>query len=364
MDNRALRENGSHRAARVAGWALTLALCSAPVLAQTVNGVSGSVQHGTTITISGSNFGTKPTAAPLIYDDIEGGSFDPRWTSTTRLSPNGTEARHQFSGGSGTVNFVDYQAGGWFTGGSNNAGPWFCQYWFKLADDWTWGSGTYGQMGANLANIKIFRMWETGPADEDFVIATEGWGGSCIWTVENVAAGNVGWFEGNYKQNWSKGTWHLFQFEYKDSDVGQNNGVIRMWRDGQLVLEKTNLLTRENYSAYKRPFIVGFYNSWGDASTDDNHFYIDDAYIDTSWARVEIGNAPTYGACSHREVQLPTSWSTGQVSVTVNQGSFNSGDQAYVFVVNSSGQASAGYPVTIAGAAVSGPGQPGKPVFQ
>lgn len=363
MDNGVLRANGSNMAIRVAILAAALAICIAPASAQTVSGVSGTLQHGASLVITGSNFGTKPTASPLIFDDVEGGSFDSRWSSTTHMSPSGAESRHANSAGCGTVNFRGYESGGWFTGGSNNAGPWFCQYWFKLDDDWNWGSGTYGEMGANLANIKIFRMWETGPADEDFVIATEGWGGSCIWTVENVAAGNVGWFEGDYKQNWSKGTWHLFQFEYKDSDVGQNNGVIRMWRDGRLVLEKTNLLTRENYSAFKRPFILGFYNSWGDASTDDNHFYIDDAYIDTSWARVELGNASTYGACTHREVQLPTSWSTSQVAVTVNQGSFTGGQQAYLFVVNANGQASPGFPVTVSGTTESGPGQPGKPTF-
>lgn len=363
MDNRVQRaKKGSHTARNV-GLIVSLALCTGAARAQTVSGVSGTLAHGATITITGSSFGTKPNAAPLIFDDVEGGSFDSRWSSTTRLSPNGTQSRHPNSAGCGTINFTDYESGGWFTGGSNNAGPWFCQYWFKLDDDWTWGNATYGQTGANLANIKIFRMWETGPADEDFVIATEGWGGSCIWTVENVAAGNTGWFEGDYKQNWSKGTWHLFQFEYKDSDVGQNNGVIRMWRDGKLVLEQTNLLTRENYSAYKRPYIVGFYNSWGDASTDGNHFYIDDPYIDTSWARVELGNAPAYDSCTHREVQLPTSWATGQVSVTVNQGSFTAGEQAYLFVVNAAGQRSPGYPVTIAGTVAGGPGQPGKPTF-
>ena len=103
MDNRALRVNGSHRAAGIAAVMLSLAICTAPAMAQTVSGVSGTVQHGATITISGSSFGTKPTAAPLVYDDIEGGSFDPRWSSTTHLSPNGTESRHPNPGGSVTA---------------------------------------------------------------------------------------------------------------------------------------------------------------------------------------------------------------------------------------------------------------------
>ncbi|MBK7189435.1 MAG: hypothetical protein IPH86_12325 [bacterium] len=345
-----------------------LGLCSILLVAgsssaQTVSGVSGTLGHGNTVTVSGSGFGTRARQTPLIWDDVESGAFNSAWTSTTHLSPTGTQSRHQFSSRCGVVNFKNYEAGGWFQGGQNDPGPWYCQYWFKLDENFDWGNTGPTGIGSNLANVKVFRIWETGPAIEDFVVATEGWSNSLIYTASNVSGQPSDWFEGNFKQNWTKGTWHLFQFEFKDSSMGQHDGVFRMWRDGQLVVENTALMTREDYAAYKRPMIVGFYNSWGDASTDDNHFYIDDALIDNSWARVEIGNAPTYAACTHREIQILQSWADGQVSFRVNQGSFENASTAYVFVKNNSGAVSTGYPITFGGTATAGPGQPGKPTF-
>ena len=65
--------------------------------------------------------------------------------------------------------------------------------------------------------------------------------------------------------------------------------------------------------------------------------YWDEVYIDTTQARVEIGNASSWSACTHREIQIPSSWSSSSISVTVNQGSFSDGGGAYLYVVDSNG---------------------------
>jgi len=44
-----------------------------------VTSVSGSVIHGQNIIISGSNFGTKTTAAPLVWDDASGSNINNLW---------------------------------------------------------------------------------------------------------------------------------------------------------------------------------------------------------------------------------------------------------------------------------------------
>lgn len=75
--------------------------------------------------------------------------------------------------------------------------------------------------------------------------------------------------------------------------------------------------------------------------------WIDDTYFASSQARVEIGSGSTvFANCTHREIQIPTSWSDGSITFTVNQGSFGSTDNAYLFVIDSDGNASDGYPVT------------------
>lgn len=70
------------------------------------------------------------------------------------------------------------------------------------------------------------------------------------------------------------------------------------------------------------------------------NLYMDDIYIDTTPARVEIGNSSDFESCTHREVQYPTAWSDTQIKVNLRPGSFASGSQVYFFVVNANGTAS------------------------
>lgn len=87
----------------------------------------------------------------------------------------------------------------------------------------------------------------------------------------------------------------------------------------------------------------------------------DDIYIDNSWARVEIGDQPTYSACTHREIQIPQAiWNDGQLQINVNQGSFADNSTAYLYVVDENGEVNiSGYPVTLgAGTDITAPSAP------
>ncbi len=84
--------------------------------------------------------------------------------------------------------------------------------------------------------------------------------------------------------------------------------------------------------------------------------WIDDIYIQIgTQARVELGNNSNYFSCSFREIQRPDSWGDGAITLSLNQGSFQNGDTAYLFVVDADGNPSVGYPITIGGAAASPP---------
>ena len=284
---------------------------------------------------------------PVLWEDMENGEFDSRWTETPARVV--TEARHGNSTFAGNHNFQASGGDGnrgYFAGPNNKLGRrWFVQYWFKLDSNFDWGYGTSGNPGGNLSNVKIFRMWNPGSVDENFVTATRGYANTdeLSYSVEYVADDGQGYY-GN-RGEWTKGQWHCFQFEYEDSDVGQSNGVFRMWFNGQLYTESTTLLTREDFAELKRPFIVGFYDSWSDSSTDRDDYFIDDVYIDRSWARVEIGNAASYGACTQREIQIPRSWGNGSIDVDLNLGSFSSSAPLYLFVTDENGNVSSGFPI-------------------
>ena len=79
--------------------------------------------------------------------------------------------------------------------------------------------------------------------------------------------------------------------------------------------------------------------------------YMDDIYLDSTQARVEICNESEWNESRvrHCEIQIPVAWSDMQINFTVNQGSFKPGEQAYLFVIDANGTASEGYPVTFGG---------------
>jgi len=71
-------------------------------------------------------------------------------------------------------------------------------------------------------------------------------------------------------------------------------------------------------------------------------FWMDDIYVDSSFARVMLGNAPTYAASTRFEMQIPTSWADGSISLRANQGAIASGTDVYLYVIDSGGAVSNG----------------------
>jgi len=71
---------------------------------------------------------------------------------------------------------------------------------------------------------------------------------------------------------------------------------------------------------------------------------------------VEIGNADTWAACTHREIQPPTAWAASEITVTFNAGSFEDDDTVYLYVVDANGDASpASDGITISGSSSPAP---------
>jgi hypothetical protein len=150
------------------------------------------------------------------------------------------------------------------------------------------------------------------------------------------------------------GVWHQIQIEYREAS-GNNkaDGSLHMWLDGKKYLTHDAFITSwacDGAYLPKGPALIGFYDSWSDSAMAHNPSYIwmQDIYVDTTWARVEVGDNADYGSCAHRETQTPTAWSDGSVTIKFNQGSFAAGATAYVFVVDSEGRVNgSGHPITI-----------------
>ena len=124
-----------------------------------------------------------------------------------------------------------------------------------------------------------------------------------------------------------------------------------------------NGVTRVDYSGVTdtsagttRTVTVGGYAR---GRNSNNWRYFTDIYLDTSWARVILGNAPTFSASTRRELQIPTAWSSSSISVTANLGAFSEGQTAYLYVVDANGSVNAaGFPVVLGTAAAAPPAAP------
>ncbi len=99
---------------------------------------------------------------------------------------------------------------------------------------------------------------------------------------------------------------------------------------------------------------VIWHNYWGNSNTTPviANWYIDDPYISimNGQARVELGNASTYETCTHREVQLPTAWSSTEITFNANYGSFDpagTGLTCWIYVVDNAGAVSNGQAITL-----------------
>jgi hypothetical protein len=93
------------------------------------------------------------------------------------------------------------------------------------------------------------------------------------------------------------------------------------------------------------------------------NWYWSELYVDVTQARVELGNASTFSSCTHKEIQIPTAWSSGSLSFSANVGTFSPGSNVYLYVVDSNGSVNSnGYPLVVGGTVEDEhPGQPGRP---
>ncbi len=105
----------------------------------------------------------------------------------------------------------------------------------------------------------------------------------------------------------------------------------------------------ENYKAWfnsthsvkgwDRINIIGYARS-GASFNDGHNWVIDDVYVATgpnAAARVEIGNAATYSACTNLALSTPVKWSNTSITTTVRQGRFTNIEDAYLYVVDANG---------------------------
>ncbi len=342
--------------------------------APAISVVQGAVSNGSPVIISGSGFGaTGPNV--VFFDDFEKGthgspiSISPGSASFGQwgqLDSNPPRYSNAFAF-SGNMSYVS----DWSNNGASEGGRWAAatfngtnQVYFSF---WTYlptnrvVPGT-SNIGANWKWVEISRNPLSG-SDYTSVFLTDFPPRDGTWQTPNPWYDAAGLSETGYGNHTSiiKGRWHRYEYFFLGSSSG--SGIIQMWELNSstprtIICNKTNLTNLHSHDLWGLVRLSAY--GRGDANSQTYH---DDFYIATgpgARARVEIGNSSSYSSSTNLAVATVTSWSDTQVVATIRQGSFQPGQAAYLYVVDSSGAVnSQGYPLTIGGgAAVSVPETP------
>lgn len=356
-------------------WAL-LGLGEPAEAQPSISSVSGVAEQGQQLRIVGSGFGSKASAGPLVYDDFESG------TDGQLIAGNPPAVRNI----SGNWTWSDY---------ANKASnrPRYSRVVTRpnssLSANMSYGSGAYNNSLEIIRNIQesggevYFSFWryhrKTSTAWSRNVkpwivygstgyhpVAYDGWGspsqgdGGFRNSVQDAGStGSTLWGGPNLSS--IDGQWIRIEGYLKQSSPGGNDGAFQIWihtdssPNISLVQSSTSYTTRSSNN-YWRQWHFGSYHATDDPSTASAEVYLDSLYFDTSRARIEIGNSPTWSGSSRREVQIAKSWSSGSIDFELGLGAFQPGQTAYVFVVDANGQASSqGFPITIGGSVAPPP---------
>ena len=362
--------------------ALMAVSCGAAFAAPVVQNVTGTLSHKTTVTVSGSGFGTKTSAAPALWDDGSATSLSSKWSlSVPNAAADGSyNIQYRSTGYRGVAgphsNSSKYIVGGhtntWnpYAGGnvmltkgrsSHTEGDIvYARAYARLDPKWQFG----GSSEDNNHKWWVTNFGGNGPYEDDYfyVDFDQGKFTNPTAAVQHKYSGSgvLSLSDANGHSNWwgsSKNPasgWTMYEVETKLSTG--SGGYLKVWADGVLVMNYAGRTDGRAGSSVSVGF--GGYSSTYPISPTNNFRYFADVYIDFTAARVLLANNSSLSSATVIEPQIPSRWTDGAIDVAVNAGKLTTGQTAYLFVVDSKGARNAnGLPVVV-GSAVAGPKAP------
>lgn len=312
-----------------------------PAAAPVVTGAS--VAFGT-LTIAGAGFGSAKIA-PLLWDDFESGAAGAQIASLPKLgswepvypSRSVYTTSQRYSGNQSlltshtpTTEFAKFNVG------MPEARDFYQAFWFRFRHP----QGTRGQL--KLAQVHgTYRVGDHNPG-----VMTGAFAVDADWWASYIALEDTGMYKRfDYPFAPSQDEWHHFEAVLRQSDPGVANGEVTLRVDGRVVYRQAPVTTRER--AGQRWELVTFFTGMTNFSVD-SETWVDDAYFNDTWARVEICETQTYSNCTRKVLQPLKSWTESTITTALHRGGFAVGDTVYVFVVDANGNSSEqGYSILV-----------------
>jgi len=126
------------------------------------------------------------------------------------------------------------------------------------------------------------------------------------------------------------------------------SGYVKAWENGVLTVNYAGPTDKYPNPNGLRSIGVGGYCGCYAIADGTQWRYFSDVYLDYTPARVVLANNAVLNIATIIEPQVPSSWSTGSISIAVNLGKFTAGQTAYLFVFDPTGVPSTvGFPITV-----------------
>jgi hypothetical protein len=138
-------------------------------------------------------------------------------------------------------------------------------------------------------------------------------------------------------------TWSRTEYHYKlSTPAGSATGAFEQWVNSIQNVKLTNAVTRTAAESGATIDYVMFPFDGNDSYGASNgyYFWVDDYYVDSSVARVEVCTGSTWATRGDCEIQIPSAWSANAITIKANQGAIPAGAARYLYVVDPDGVAS------------------------
>lgn len=314
--------------------------------APSVTQVSGAASPGSEITINGSGFGSKASGAPKVWDTVDNQS--PYLSSVggvvSSLAGRSVPVGSGYAWGMNTFSYpgavvfssanarhsqqkMHYRTSGnhgylqWPTALGGEAAPssqteLYVSFWVRPD----------GSIDGESHSSKLLRIWDD----------ANGEGTRVSWTQMHLTAVTSGGYDGTSWSTWggSSGQWNRVELF-----VSGPKKVLKGWTNGRVTHNLTDFQKDSAFSG--RGLNVGRIG-WdaGGTSPPSVDLSFGDIYVDTTQARVELCNQPTWAQCTTREVQPTTAWADNKIVFKAYPGQLSTAN-LYAYVVDASGAVNA-----------------------
>lgn len=321
--------------------------------------VTGPIQHGATVLISGSGFGVKFPVAPYFYDDFEGvAAGEVIWGKPGAV---GSSLWKMYDGGAQQDSLYDADGyrgqgikriskmndfrDGYIDGLASTQA--YVTYRFK-----------YSHTGVNHGVMKVFRMASLNGSNpvysgQSSLLLTYQPNADWLYSILSTNGLESGSTNKTVASSLAiENTWHRIEGYMKlSSPAGEANGEYFLGTQNVHAAEQNKITRVEGNTSLLNSFLLPFTSANGGSAPEDSVTqWADDAYFDNTQARVELCDQPLWDSTIKRcDIQIPfTQWVDGKIQIRLNQGGFTSGQMGYLYVIDAAGQTNAeGFPVQV-----------------